>query len=71
MAGEIPENDISELAIPFLAMAVDADTSAPVELTSATALYAILASSALSLCSRPQRKKGATSTTVGSYDGGV
>jgi len=47
VASEIPEHDISELAIPYLAVAVDADTSAPVELTSGPVLSAILAGSAL------------------------
>jgi len=47
VAGAIPEHDISELAIPYLAMAVDADTSAPVELTSGPVLSTILAGSVL------------------------
>ena len=47
MASEISEHDISELAIPYLAVAVDADTSAPVELTSGPVLSTILASSVL------------------------
>ena len=47
MAGEILEHDISELAIPYRAVAVDADISAPVELTSGPVLSRILAGSIL------------------------
>ncbi|WP_010539591.1 patatin-like phospholipase family protein [Dietzia alimentaria] len=47
VAEEITEGQIDELALPYLAMAVDADTAEPVQLTGGPLLSAMLASSAI------------------------
>ncbi|KAA0918327.1 patatin-like phospholipase family protein [Dietzia sp. ANT_WB102] len=47
VAEEIGEEEIGQLPLPYLAMAVDADTAEPVQLTDGPLLSAMLASSAI------------------------